>query len=1120
MKHPDASKELRQFWLWMLALLASLGVIRVLPVPDAAQGLAAYLPLHITLEVAAISVALTVFGIAWSVQRYRADGRALLLGVAFLGVAVLDMSHTLSFAGMPDFVTPSGPEKAINFWLAARTLAAVALLVMAFWPRAHDPVINRVSRWGLLLLVLGVVAGLHLLFLVYPDSVPRTFIQGEGLTPFKVWFEYVLIALYSLAGVGYLLQRLHGQVFGASRLALAAFTMAMSEYFFTLYANVSDVYNVMGHVYKVVAYGFIYRALFVDTVQRPFEALQMAEEQQRATLDTLPDLLFEIDRNGTYLSVHTQQTGKLADPVDKLIGSRIYDHLPATEVETIMRAMEDAEKNGISRGQRITLQVPEGLRHFELSVSRKKDFHNGQQNFLFLSRDVTAVVENENQLAFEAQLNAALLALQTDSDTLDEKAFLGRAVELGEKLTDSRIAFIHFVHEDQNHIELVTWSSATLASYCKVAYDSHYPVESAGIWAEALRQRQPVVFNDYANAPHRKGLPPGHAELKRLISLPVIDGGQVRMMVGVGNKASDYTDKDMQALQILADAIWSRVKANRQDALIHRLSEALGQSPNPVVITDVQARIIYVNAAFSTVSGYSAEEVIGQNPSILKSGQTPDSAYSSLWSRLTAGKSWKGEFVNRRKDGGIYIEEASLYPIHNEGGTLTHFVAHKEDVTEQRATEQRIRELSNVDPLTGLLNKKVFDERLATEMEHASTAHTRLSLFWIDLDNFKSINESLGHAAGDELLVEMASRLDATVGNAGYLARYSGDTFVAIVPRLDQSAVAWLARQVLETMQTPMVLRDSLVSLGASVGIAVYPNDAHAPSALASAAEVAMYRVKEEGRNSMRFYSPEMHASSQRSLELAAGLRLSIEHNELFVVYQPQCALASRQLVGAEALLRWNHPKYGLVSPAEFIPIAEQTGLIVPIGLWVAQQVARQLAVWEQQGLPPLTVAVNISAIQFVRPHLVQDLIRLVDEAGISPERIEVELTEAVALKDPEQAIQTLRQLDEAGFKVALDDFGTGYSSMSYLRRYAIDKLKIDQSFVRDLQDDEGNRAIVTAIVQMAHALGIRTIAEGVETPEQADWLIRCGCEDMQGYIYSRPLEAEAFADFVRLQAG
>ena len=1094
---PPQTKELVDAAYWLAGLLGITALLQLLPTPDAAKGLANYLPLHTGMEILAIVVSGMVFSISWVTQKYRRNGRALILGIGFLGVAVLDVSHTLSFHGMPDYVTPSDPEKAINFWLAARGIGAVVLLWAALWPAAWNSWLNR--RWGGwgLLIVGAVVAVLHYVLLWLPDLLPRTFIAGSGLTSVKIHVEYALLAMYCAAGMGFL--AFHHREPGCSYLALAAFVFAIGEYFLTLYANVTDVYNMAGHLYKIIGCCFLYRGLFVETVRQPYISLQLAQASERATLETLPDLLFEVTRQGVYLLVHSNDPKKLLLSSPNLLGKKVVDVMPREAAATSMSALEEAEHHGVSRGKRICLPLEEGERYFELAVAKKAAPFSGKATYLVLSRDVTDVVRNEQQLLAESVLNAALLDLQQHDGQELERDFLARGVAHARALSRSPIAVLLFVQADGTAVEVATGQMPEDVDIEAVV--------SALPWQESVRQRRAVVWPAQVDS---------EALLQRCACLPVVERGQVRMLLGVCNKPTGYSEQEIQALQRLVEKIWQRTMQRRQEALIHRLSEALDQSPSPVMMTNIQGSILYVNRAFTEVSGYSAEEALGRNPRFLQSGLTDRAIYQEMWERLPKGLSWEGELINRRKNGQIYTEHASLYPIRDAFGQVTHYVAHKEDITERREAEARIRALSNFDTLTGLINKKSFEEQLTSAIAQCEARNDRLSLLWINLDQFKMINESLGHDAGDELLIEQGNRLRRSLGGHIPLARYGSDVYAAIIVGEEHATVALMAQEALGQLQNPVELRGHTLITGASAGIAVFPHDAHTVSTLVSAAEMAMRSAKQDGGNALRFFAPDMQAYTRRSLELASGLKHAITHNELFLVFQPQRDLKHGHLFGAEALLRWRHPEWGMVSPGEFIPIAEKSGAIVAIDLWVLEHTAKQVREWDAQGLPELVVAVNVSAAQFSRPEFVEEVLETVHRAGVSPQRIEIELTEAVALKHPEQAANTIHKLHAAGFSVALDDFGTGYSSMSYLKRYAIDKLKIDQSFVRELTEQSSDQAIVMAIVRMAHSLGLRTIAEGVETQEQAQLLQTYGCDEMQGYWYSRPLEPHAFAEFVR----
>ena len=389
-------------------------------------------------------------------------------------------------------------------------------------------------------------------------------------------------------------------------------------------------------------------------------------------------------------------------------------------------------------------------------------------------------------------------------------------------------------------------------------------------------------------------------------------------------------------------------------------------------------------------------------------------------------------------------------------------------------------------------------------------------MLWIDLDNFKDINDTLGHNTGDMLLLEVTRRLRDHLEPTDWLIRHAGDDFIALLPGASQDRAAALAQQLLHSLAEPLELAGEDLSMTASIGIALCPADAADFDPLLHKAETAMYRVKDEGRNHYCFFTPELQARSSRTLSLAQALKHAQQRGELSLVYQPQIALDGERIVGIEALLRWNSPQWGHVSPGEFIPIAESTGLIVPLGEWVLRTALAQLRVWRDLGLPPLLLAVNLSAVQFNQTDLPELIAQVLQEAGVPPQCLELELTEAVAMKNPEAAAARIAALESQGVQLSIDDFGTGYSSLSYLKRFRLHKLKIDQSFVRELDHDTEDQAIVMAIIQLARSLGLRTLAEGVETPEQLAFLRQHGCQLVQGYHFSKPLPPTQLLDFVR----
>jgi diguanylate cyclase (GGDEF)-like protein len=455
--------------------------------------------------------------------------------------------------------------------------------------------------------------------------------------------------------------------------------------------------------------------------------------------------------------------------------------------------------------------------------------------------------------------------------------------------------------------------------------------------------------------------------------------------------------------------------------------------------------------------------------------------------------------------------------VRNAEGVVTNYLAHKEDVTERKRAAERIQQLSHYDQLTGLPNRVLLGQHFDFAMSHSAA----MAVLWIDIDRFKDVNDSLGHNAGDLLLLEISHRLRTSLQDNATLSRHSGDAFAALLPQTSQDEAAQLCTRLLDVVAQPVQLAGQELAgqeifVTASIGIAISPDDGQQLDALLKNAETAMYRVKDDGRNSYRFFTPEMQAHASRALALGNALKQALQRGELHLVYQPQLSLHDDRIVGAEALLRWNHPQWGMVSPAEFIPLAEANGLIVPIGEWVLHTALRQLRAWLDSGQPMMTMAVNLSAVQFGQSGLTGMVNQLLLKTGVPPECLELELTEAVAMKTPEIAAQKMQELSQLGIRLSIDDFGTGYSSLSYLKRFHINQLKIDQSFVRDIGTDPDDQAIVTAIIQMAHSLGMTTIAEGVETAEQLDFLRARGCDQVQGYHFSRPLLPDHFEAFVR----
>ena len=578
-------------------------------------------------------------------------------------------------------------------------------------------------------------------------------------------------------------------------------------------------------------------------------------------------------------------------------------------------------------------------------------------------------------------------------------------------------------------------------------------------------------------------------------------------------------DAEAGALQFVAvmQDVSARRAADAQSVLAARVFEQSGEG---LMITDAKSNIVKVNPAFTAITGFSAAEALGRSPKMLSSGRHDRLFYQAMWAEMENTGRWQGEIWNRRKDDVDYPQWMSISRVVDAAGQPTHYIASFSDITQRKQADEDIQRMAHFDLLTGLPNRVLLGDRASQALRVAHRNNEPLALMFIDLDHFKDVNDSLGHAVGDRLLVSLAARFINVLRDQDTLSRIGGDEFVLLLPGTDASAAAQVARKLLQLSQLPYQIGQHELTITPSIGIAIYPLDGSDFDALSKCADGAMYRAKQDGRNAFCFHTADIQVHSARVPLLENALRRALERGQLQLHYQPQRSLQSDRIVGAEALLRWKHPDLGWVPPAEFIPIAERSGLIGPIGEWVLRKAVSQMTDWISAGMEPLVMAVNLSAVQFRQRELPELVHGILQQAGLPARYLELELTESVASHNPLEAVEVMNKLHGYGVRMSIDDFGTGYSSLSYLKRFKIDKLKIDQSFVQGVTSDTDDQAIVTAIISMAHSLGLKTIAEGVETLQQMQYLRDRGCDEMQGYWYSRPLPAEEFLAFARARAG
>jgi diguanylate cyclase (GGDEF)-like protein/PAS domain S-box-containing protein len=566
-------------------------------------------------------------------------------------------------------------------------------------------------------------------------------------------------------------------------------------------------------------------------------------------------------------------------------------------------------------------------------------------------------------------------------------------------------------------------------------------------------------------------------------------------------------------------AIYDDVTESKQAEEQLREAAAVMQSTHEgVVVTDITPSILAVNAAYSAITGYSPEEVIGKNPNIVSSKRADTSFYEAMWKNLLKDGYWQGEIWNRRKSGEVYPQLLTISTVYNDRQEPVRYVGVFTDITLLKENQAQLEFMAHHDPLTRLPNRTLVESRLEQEIEQARRHEHQVGVLFIDLDRFKQVNDSFGHLVGDELLCAVAQRLGARLREGDTLGRLGGDEFILLVSPLRESQeAAVVARDFIAALSEPFKLSDgSEVFIGGSIGISLFPQDGESVSEMMKNADAAMYLAKESGRNQFSFYTRELNAGARAKLALENDLRRALVKNELMLHYQPKVDMKSGHVCGAEALARWMLTDGSMVSPADFIPLAEKSSLILNLGAWVIEHACMQIRAWLDAGLQDVCIAINISARQFRSGNLDKQLEQVLKQYRLEGQHLELELTESMLMHEPEQAVTTMHKLKQLGVKISLDDFGTGYSSFGYLSRFPIDTLKIDQSFVRNVVTDPDAAEIASAIIGLAHRMKLRVVAEGVETGDQLAYMRTNGCDELQGYYFSKPLAAEAFAGLLR----
>ena len=935
----------------LAALFAGLLIMMFLPGELVAR-VNAYLPLHIALETGAIITATMVFVMGWHTISIRPNYRVLVMACCFFGVALLDFSHMISFDGMPDFISPSAPEKAINFWLAARLFAAVAMLAYILLPASEA---GTGARWMVLAGVLLAVALFHVWFLYFPQWVPTTFDPVTGLTWFKVGSELSFSAVFAVCAV-VLWQRCQAE--GRQDvldLSLACGTMAVSEIFFTIYVSVDDGYALIGHIYKIAAHGLLYRAIVVKGVKQPYREIEMLGQRIAATLDALPDMLFELSADGVIYDYHSKRHHHqlLASP-EEFLGKSIELFMPPHALRTIKEAIADIDATGVTNARQYYIGEGEQKSWFELSGAALTTM-SGETRYVMVVRDITE-------------------RMQAD--------------------IEQRIAATAFSAQEG------------------------------------------------------------------------------------------------------------------------------------IMITDAETRILRVNDSFEKATGYTEQEVIGKKPSYLSSGRHDAAFYKNMWRSIEEQGYWRGEIWNRRKSGEIYPQALTITAVRNADGEICNFVGDFIDISDLKAAQQKISRLSYFDVLTGLPNRERLIQILADTIQKGAEKGRFGAVLIVNLNDFKTINETIGYSAGDKLLMVVADRLRALAGQQNSVARYGGDEYVVVLQNFegDATAVADIvgqkAQSILAVLEGDYELDGGRYYTTGCIGVTLIAPDKHqAPDLLLKQAGIALTQAKMVGRNNVMFFDPSLQESLSERVQLLADLREAVRLKQFELYLQPQ-QLADGTIVGVEALVRWNHPLRGMLSPAIFIPLAESHDMMVILGREILDLGLDILQRWSSSPqFGHVKLSINLAAEQFYEADFCSRLMQAIKSRQIDPTLLMLEFTESTLMNNMTQARQIMQVMSEVGIRFAIDDFGTGYSSLAYLSELPLHQLKIDQSFVRKMNERNNNRQIIQTIVDMASSLGMEVIAEGVETEEQKEQLNKLGCKQYQGYLIGKPMPVTEFEHWLQQQS-
>lgn len=825
--------------------------------------------------------------------------------------------------------------------------------------------------------------------------------------------------------------------------------------------------------------GFIGTLTDISARKDQEHALKSNQQRLQSLLQSMPDLVFVLDTAGCFVEFHPPvENSHLYPKAEDFVGQEYENLLPAEVSKGIGDAIVGVITEGKAQHVEIFLPGESGGRFLLATITALSGTEDWSDGFLCVARDVT-----------------------------EQKSYQ-------KALAESETRFRHLFHHHHAPFLLVEADSGQIVDANRGA------AEFYGYSPEELQQLNISAINQYSEEQIAQERLRAAKDQRNYFVFPHrLKGGEVRT-VEVHSSPVEVNHKTL-----LFSIVHDITDRRRMEAEL-RVAATAFETQESMMVTDALGVVLKVNQAFTTLTGYAAEEIVHKRPAILKSGRQDAAFYEDMWHSLASTGHWQGEIWNKRKNGEIYPEWLSITAVQDEDGRITNYVGAATDITERKLAESQIRNLAFYDSLTQLANRRLLLDRLGKALANSHRSQEYGALIFLDLDHFKTLNDTQGHDVGDRLLIEVARRLSSSVRAGDTVARLGGDEFVVMLENLgtngeESAALAEVvAEKIFNALNQPYSLREDAPAdfhNTPSIGISLFQGQRESVDTLLKHADMALYQAKGAGRNTIRFYNPEMQAAVEARATMESGLRKAIKQGEFVLHYQPQID-RGRRVVGAEALLRWQHPEKGLVSPDKFIPVAEDTGQIVAIGQWVLETACQQLKDWSTDPLLSyLQLSINISARQFHQRNFVETVQNALDRHRIDRSRLKLELTESVVLDDVDDTIEKMKTLKRMGLGFAMDDFGTGYSSLSYLKRLPLEQLKIDRSFVMDIESDENDAAICAAIIALARNLGLKVVAEGVETDAQHYFLaVEHHCDLLQGYLFGKPVPVEEFVNKIR----